>query len=103
MQRILIRPSVRNAAMSTSSKQMFNFNNLLDKEHETKSLKDILSLPPSAFQGLTPEHDTALAKLKVTSINGLGKWKAFKAAVGNWSAVLCCAASLSILSPPEDQ
>jgi hypothetical protein len=54
----------------------FNVNNILDKEHENKSLKDILSLPPSALQGLTPKSDETLDKFKIKTIQDLGTWKA---------------------------
>lgn len=52
-----------------------NVNNALDKAHETKHLRDVLKLPPSALQGLAPWVDEVLAKLHVKTIAQLGNWK----------------------------
>ncbi|MET7771637.1 hypothetical protein [Nocardia sp. NPDC005366] len=53
---------------------------VLDKAYENKSLADILSAPPSALAGLTPEHDKALAALKIKTIADLGSNKYFQLA-----------------------
>ena len=54
----------------------------LDKEHELKSLTDIVGLPPSALQGLALKADVALAKFEpaVETIADLGNFKYFKLA-----------------------
>ncbi|MEV2219133.1 hypothetical protein AB0E01_04570 [Nocardia vinacea] len=52
-----------------------------DKEFENKSLKDILSAPPSALAGLTPAHDKQLLEaLKIKTIADLGNNKFFQLA-----------------------
>ena len=45
-----------------------NLDNCLDKEHEQKSLKEILLSPVSALQGLSTKADKALGLLGVTTI-----------------------------------
>mmetsp|Transcript_6780 Transcript_6780/g.14470 ORF Transcript_6780/g.14470 Transcript_6780/m.14470 type:complete len:237 (-) Transcript_6780:34-744(-) len=57
-----------------------NMNKAIDKEYETKSLKEILDLPPSALQGLTPKSDEEFKKIKITTIEKLGNWKFLKIA-----------------------
>lgn len=52
-----------------------NLNKALDKKHEVKSLNEILSLKPSALQGLAPWADDELAALGVTTVAKLGEWK----------------------------
>mmetsp|Transcript_28897 Transcript_28897/g.68088 ORF Transcript_28897/g.68088 Transcript_28897/m.68088 type:complete len:269 (+) Transcript_28897:41-847(+) len=52
-----------------------NINKAMDKKHETKSLAEILELPPSALQGLAGWADAELAKVGVTTIAKLGDWK----------------------------
>eukprot|EP00811_Abedinium_folium_P004654 NODE_14286_length_1117_cov_10.147475.p1 GENE.NODE_14286_length_1117_cov_10.147475~~NODE_14286_length_1117_cov_10.147475.p1 ORF type:complete len:206 (-),score=71.51 NODE_14286_length_1117_cov_10.147475:411-1028(-) len=52
-----------------------NINKALDKAHETKPLKEVLALPPSALQGLADWVDAELADLGITSIEKLGGWK----------------------------
>ena len=37
-----------------------DLTNFLDKEHENKSLKEVLALPPSALQGVTKQDAEAL-------------------------------------------
>jgi hypothetical protein len=58
----------------------FNINKALDKAHESKLFKDVIKLPPSALQGLTPEADATLSDLKIHTIEDLSKWKFFRAA-----------------------
>ena len=70
---------------SAADSYTFNVNNILDKEHENKSLKEVSTLPPSAMQGLTPQSDVTLEKFKIKTIKDLGTWKAHhlaQAAVG---------------------
>jgi hypothetical protein len=57
-----------------------NLNRAVDKAHESKSIREILKLPPSALQGLTPEHDLVFQRLRIRSIGQLGKWKAYQIA-----------------------
>jgi len=52
-----------------------NANFSLDKAHETKSLNEIIKLPPSALQGLTDQADLMLKKFNITTIEKLGQWK----------------------------
>jgi predicted flap endonuclease-1-like 5' DNA nuclease len=64
---------------STEGKRMpgstMNIDHALDKEHETKSFKEILTLPLSALEGLTTKADETLAELGVKTIDDLGSWK----------------------------
>mmetsp|Transcript_35487 Transcript_35487/g.57090 ORF Transcript_35487/g.57090 Transcript_35487/m.57090 type:complete len:277 (+) Transcript_35487:34-864(+) len=52
-----------------------NINKAMDKKHETKSLQEMLELPPSALQGLAAWADPELAKVGITTIAKLGDWK----------------------------
>lgn len=52
-----------------------NINKALDQKYETKGLRDILRLPPSALQGLAAWADEALEKVGITTIAKLGEWK----------------------------
>ena len=52
-----------------------NLDNCLDKEHETKSLKEILELPISALEGLTTTADETLKDLGVKTIEDLATLK----------------------------
>lgn len=61
---------------NSNNSYTFNVNNILDKEHENKSLSEVLTLPPSALQGLTPKSDEILQKFKIKTIKDLGTWKA---------------------------
>eukprot|EP00811_Abedinium_folium_P004076 NODE_13751_length_1148_cov_12.790402.p1 GENE.NODE_13751_length_1148_cov_12.790402~~NODE_13751_length_1148_cov_12.790402.p1 ORF type:complete len:230 (+),score=56.67 NODE_13751_length_1148_cov_12.790402:79-768(+) len=54
---------------------MLNINHGMNKEHEKKSLRLMIALPPSALQGLAAWVDGALAQLGVRSIEDLGRWK----------------------------
>ncbi|WP_330184870.1 hypothetical protein OHB26_15530 [Nocardia sp. NBC_01503] len=54
---------------------------VLDKAYEDKSVKEILSAPPSALAGLTEKHDTQLLEaLGVKTIADLGNNKFFRLA-----------------------
>ncbi|WP_255770819.1 hypothetical protein [Pseudarthrobacter sulfonivorans] len=49
----------------------------LDKDYETKRLKDILDAPPSALAGLTEKHDEILAGMGIKTVRDLGSNKYF--------------------------
>eukprot|EP00996_Jenningsia_fusiforme_P002821 NODE_3637_length_942_cov_89.180291_g3340_i0.p1 GENE.NODE_3637_length_942_cov_89.180291_g3340_i0~~NODE_3637_length_942_cov_89.180291_g3340_i0.p1 ORF type:complete len:209 (+),score=41.80 NODE_3637_length_942_cov_89.180291_g3340_i0:92-718(+) len=57
-----------------------NLNLALDKAHETKRLKEIIELPPSALQGLSEKADSLLKALKITTIGELGSWSFYQLA-----------------------
>jgi len=65
------------AAPPAPSQQM-NIRSALDREHERKSLKHVLKLPPSAFNMFPGSADAALAKLKISTIQQLGSRKTFE-------------------------
>mmetsp|Transcript_8856 Transcript_8856/g.26622 ORF Transcript_8856/g.26622 Transcript_8856/m.26622 type:complete len:186 (+) Transcript_8856:172-729(+) len=73
-----------------------NVNKALDMAHEGKTLKEILALPPSALQGLSPKADDAYAKLKIKTIEDLGTWKYAAAARG-----ICVLADVEAASVDE--
>jgi len=66
-----------------------NIRNGLDSEHETKSLKDIQHLHVSALAGFPAKCDDLLAKLRINTIQQLGKRKVFA-----WSAAIVDLAEL---------
>jgi len=70
----------------------FNINNSLDKEHEGKSLKEIIKLPPSALEGLADRADAMLAAFKINTIEDLANWRFYK-----------IAKAISILSSTEEK
>jgi len=53
----------------------FNVNKCLDKAHEGKFLADIIQLPPSALEGLTPKADELLSAFGIKTIAQLADWK----------------------------
>ena len=53
----------------------FNVNKALDKEFETKPLREVIKLPPSALQGLADHANEMLASFRVKTIEDLAKWK----------------------------
>lgn len=58
-----------------------NLSKALDKEHEGKSLSEVLKLPPGALQGLKAgTADELLKPLKIRTISDLARWKPPKAA-----------------------
>jgi len=57
-----------------------NFSKALDKEHEGKPLKEIITLPPSALQGLADHSNEMWAAFRVKSIKDLGGWKFYQVA-----------------------
>jgi hypothetical protein len=57
------------------AKCLMNIDNALDKEYETKSLREILDAPVSALQGLSEWADKVLAPLHVKTVRDLGNWK----------------------------
>uniref|UniRef100_A0A7S1B0R9 EF-hand domain-containing protein n=1 Tax=Noctiluca scintillans TaxID=2966 RepID=A0A7S1B0R9_NOCSC len=66
-----------------------NIRNGLDREHETKSLKDIQNLHVSALAGFPAKCDDLLAKLRINTIQQLGKRKVFA-----WAAAIVDLAEL---------
>ncbi|GAC1375394.1 MAG: hypothetical protein NVSMB43_14820 [Pseudarthrobacter sp.] len=54
----------------------------LDKDYEGKSLKEILSAPPSSLAGLTEKHDEILAGMGIKTVRDLGTNKYFALAGG---------------------
>lgn len=54
-----------------------NVNQVVDKVHEVKLLKDIVDLPPSGLQGLAARADESLSHLHIKTIAELGNWKYF--------------------------
>eukprot|EP00051_Salpingoeca_urceolata_P016037 m.211220 g.211220 ORF g.211220 m.211220 type:complete len:217 (+) comp18573_c0_seq5:1974-2624(+) len=57
-----------------------NVNKAVDKAHEQKSFTEIISLPPSALQGLSEAADEVLSKLHIATIEDLGTWTYYKRA-----------------------
>jgi len=53
----------------------FNVNKCLDKAHEGKFLADVIQLPPSALEGLTPKADELLSAFGIKTIAQLADWK----------------------------
>ncbi|EGD77936.1 hypothetical protein PTSG_09571 [Salpingoeca rosetta] len=53
----------------------FNVNKALDKEFETKPLREVVQLPPSALQGLADRANEMLAAFHVKTIADLAQWK----------------------------
>jgi len=60
-----------------SASHHMNIREALDREHETKSLKSVLHLHPSAFNMFPEKVDAILKKLNITTIKGLGSRKTF--------------------------
>jgi nucleotidyltransferase/DNA polymerase involved in DNA repair len=57
-----------------------NFNHVLDKAQEIKTLHEIIELSPSALQGIGARGEESLAHLHIKTISDLGNWKYFKLA-----------------------
>eukprot|EP01006_Ploeotia_vitrea_P012370 TRINITY_DN32810_c0_g1_i1.p1 TRINITY_DN32810_c0_g1~~TRINITY_DN32810_c0_g1_i1.p1 ORF type:complete len:174 (+),score=50.54 TRINITY_DN32810_c0_g1_i1:38-559(+) len=55
-----------------------NANLALDKANEGKPFSEIITLPPSALQGLGAKADEMLKGLKITTIQELGSWKFYQ-------------------------
>lgn len=66
-----------------------NIRNALDAEYETCSLKELLSLPLSAFAGFPPKCDCLLANIQIRTIEQLGNRKIFE-----WAAAITDLADL---------
>lgn|SRR3990167_4244683 len=62
-------------AKTTKPEYTFNFNKAVDKAQEVKTFTDLKALPPSALQGLTERGDVVFAKVKIQTIEDLGRWK----------------------------
>lgn len=52
-----------------------NLNKALDKEYETKALKEIAEAPVHALQGLADWTDSTFAKLNIKTVADLANWK----------------------------
>jgi len=74
--RALVTMSEKEDTTSSGSHHM-NVREALDKEHETKSLKQVLHLQPSAMNMFPEKVDAILKKINVTTIQGLGSRKTF--------------------------
>ena len=72
---------VPRVVIAAAEPHSLNLNKAVDKAHEAKSLQEIISLPPSALQGLPERIDDQLATLRINSIKDLGMFKFYKAAV----------------------
>mmetsp|Transcript_12894 Transcript_12894/g.17279 ORF Transcript_12894/g.17279 Transcript_12894/m.17279 type:complete len:157 (-) Transcript_12894:273-743(-) len=89
------RSLVTLAAMEISGEESaiaLNIDNCVDLEHENKSFREIVALPPSALQGLTTKHDDILSSLHIMTIRDLGNWDAAK-----------CADAITILAALEKE
>lgn len=75
-----------------------NIRNALDAEHETRSLKELLSLPLSAFAGFPPKCDSLLANIQIRTIEQLGSRKIFE-----WAAAITDLADLEQDPELEDK
>jgi hypothetical protein len=75
-----------------------NVDLAMDKEHEMKSLKEIIQLPPSALQGLSPAADKILQSHHVTTIEKLGTWKYLK-----WAQAIVTLASVEELKTDAEK
>ena len=51
-----------------------NLDHALIKEHETKSLNEILNLPISALEGLSPRADEAFKTFGVKTVEDLAEF-----------------------------
>lgn len=60
-----------------------NVRNAFHVEHETKSLKELLSLPVSSFAGFPQKCDELLEKLRIKTVEQLGRRKCFE-----WAAAM---------------
>lgn len=58
----------------------FNVNKAVDKKHEGKTFTEIISLPPSALQGIGEKHDDMFAEFKINTIAEMAEWKFYKIA-----------------------
>lgn len=54
---------------------VMNIDNILDKEYETKSLKELLEAPLSALEGLTEKADELLGSMGLKTIGDLATFK----------------------------
>eukprot|EP00420_Gonyaulax_spinifera_P019161 CAMPEP_0197893074 /NCGR_PEP_ID=MMETSP1439-20131203/32540_1 /TAXON_ID=66791 /ORGANISM="Gonyaulax spinifera, Strain CCMP409" /LENGTH=269 /DNA_ID=CAMNT_0043513323 /DNA_START=80 /DNA_END=889 /DNA_ORIENTATION=- len=74
--RALVTLAEKEDAGASSGSRSMNIREALDREHEAKSLKQVLNLHPSAFNMFPAKADAALQKLKITTIRSLGSRKA---------------------------
>lgn len=58
-------------------KHIMNIRNALDREHEKRPLKQVLGLPPAAFNMFPEQANVLLGVLKISTIRQLGMRKTF--------------------------
>jgi len=62
---------------SSTSHMMMNIKNAMDREHERKTLKEVLKLHPAAFNMFPAKASEFLSALKISTIEKLGLRKTF--------------------------
>eukprot|EP00184_Porphyridium_aerugineum_P003587 CAMPEP_0184693822 /NCGR_PEP_ID=MMETSP0313-20130426/1969_1 /TAXON_ID=2792 /ORGANISM="Porphyridium aerugineum, Strain SAG 1380-2" /LENGTH=187 /DNA_ID=CAMNT_0027151995 /DNA_START=99 /DNA_END=662 /DNA_ORIENTATION=- len=72
---IVVLATLEKDDIKRPAESRLNIDLALDREHESKTLREIVKLPVSAFQGLTEKTDELLKSLHVETIEKLGKWK----------------------------
>lgn len=75
-----VEKKAKTASDEVVEKYTFNVNNCLDKEHEGKSLTEIIELPCSALQGLAARADKMFSAFNIKTIKDMASWKYFKLA-----------------------
>mmetsp|Transcript_1253 Transcript_1253/g.2298 ORF Transcript_1253/g.2298 Transcript_1253/m.2298 type:complete len:185 (+) Transcript_1253:224-778(+) len=75
-----------------------NIDFAVDKEHEQKSLKEILALPVDAIQGLAPRAAELLKVHHVTTVEKLGKWKYLE-----WAQAIVTLVDFEETKSPEEK
>jgi len=75
--RAIVTMAEKEDALAPNATHSMNIREALDREHEAKSLKRVLGLPPSALSMLPNKADEALGKLKISTIRQFGSRKAF--------------------------
>eukprot|EP00420_Gonyaulax_spinifera_P038923 CAMPEP_0197889330 /NCGR_PEP_ID=MMETSP1439-20131203/24285_1 /TAXON_ID=66791 /ORGANISM="Gonyaulax spinifera, Strain CCMP409" /LENGTH=269 /DNA_ID=CAMNT_0043509303 /DNA_START=64 /DNA_END=873 /DNA_ORIENTATION=- len=75
--RALVALAEKEDAGAPSAGRNMNIREALDRQHEAKSLKQVLNLHPSAFNMFPAKADVILQKLKVATIRSLGSRKTF--------------------------
>lgn len=77
---------------------VMNIDNILDKEYEVKSLKELLDAPLSAMEGLTEKADTVLGGMGVKTIGDLADFK-----FAHWAVAICELAAYEELKTKEER
>jgi len=68
----------KKAAKGGPKEYKFNVNKALDKAHEGKRFSEVIQLPPSSLEGISPHSDPMFKSLRINTIQDLGNWKHFK-------------------------